>query len=98
MMTYINDKNNLRLIMNMLRINKESIQFEAFHVFKVFVANPKKEIGIETVLYQNKEKIILFLQDFCKDKEDDEQFSDEKSLLISTLKKLKDPVPKPAEG
>lgn len=97
MMTYINDKNNLRIIMNMLRKVEESIQFEAFHVFKVFVANPKKEIGIATVLYQNKEKIILFLKDFCKDKEDDEQFSDEKSLLISTLKKLKDPTPTTAE-
>lgn len=97
MMKYINDMRNLRLIMNMLRINKESIQYEAFHVFKVFVANPKKEVGIATMLFQNKEKIILFLKDFCKDR-DDEQFNDEKSLLISTLKKLKNPVPEKTEG
>jgi calcium binding protein 39 len=68
MVEYINDKNNLRLIMNMLRINKPMIQFEAFHVFKVFIANPKKEHDIAKVLFTNKEKIILFLKDFCKDK------------------------------
>jgi len=33
---------NLCLMMNLLRDEARSIQFEAFHVFKVFVANPNK--------------------------------------------------------
>lgn len=90
-MAYINDKNNLRLIMNVLRSTSTAIQFEAFHIFKVFVANPKKTIDIATVLYQNQAKIIAFLGDFCTDKED-EQFNEEKQLLIMTLKNLKNPV------
>jgi hypothetical protein len=68
MMAYINDKNNLRLIMNMLRNTSTAIQFEAFHIFKVFVANPKKTLDIATVLYQNQAKIISFLSDFCTDR------------------------------
>lgn len=40
MMRFISDRGNLRTIMMMLRHKQPNIQFEAFHVFKVFVANP----------------------------------------------------------
>lgn len=53
----------------------------AFHVFKVFVANPKKPSEICSILYQNKTKLIPFLEAFQTDK-GDEQFYDEKKLLI----------------
>jgi len=43
MMRYINNADNLKIMMNMLRGNTKAIQFEAFHVFKIFVANPKKK-------------------------------------------------------
>ena len=39
---YIGDVENLCLMMNLLRDEARSIQFEAFHVFKVFVANPQQ--------------------------------------------------------
>ena len=38
MMKYIGNKENLKLIMNLLRIKSTAIQFEAFHVFKARVA------------------------------------------------------------
>lgn len=53
----------------------------AFHVFKVFVANPKKPPDIVTILYNNKDKIIVYLNNFHLDRED-AQFVDEKRLLI----------------
>jgi calcium binding protein 39 len=55
--------------------------YRAFHVFKVFVANPKKPSEICSILYQNKTKLIPFLEAFQTDK-GDEQFNDEKKLLI----------------
>ncbi|CAE6455921.1 unnamed protein product [Rhizoctonia solani] len=65
---------NLKMMMNLLRDKSRNIQFEAFHVFKVFVANPKKPAQIEAILRRNKDKLLTFLRDFHNDKED-EQFS-----------------------
>lgn len=42
MTRYIGNEANLKMMMNFLRDKSRNIQFEAFHVFKVFVANPKK--------------------------------------------------------
>lgn len=71
--------------------NTKAIQFEAFHVFKIFVANPKKSPGIVEILSRNKRKLIEFLQKFQKDKENnDEQFNEEKNTLLNTLNQLED--------
>ncbi|KAF8548724.1 mo25 protein [Imleria badia] len=87
MTRYIADEENLKLIMNMLRSKSKNTQFEAFHVFKIFVANPKKPPPIETILRRNKEKLLTFFKDFLNDKED-EQFSDEKQFLIDQIQNL----------
>ena len=60
---------NLKMMMNLLRDKSRNIQFEAFHVFKVFVANPKKPPQIESILRRNKEKLLTFLKGFHNDKE-----------------------------
>ena len=91
MMRYIASKDNLKTIMNMLRDKSPNIQFEAFHVFKVFVANPNKPNDIALVLYKNKDKLITFLNNFYSDKED-AQFNEEKCLLIETLSHLTKPI------
>jgi hypothetical protein len=41
---------------------------QAFHVFKVFVANPNKPAPILAILVNNKEKLISFLSNFHNDK------------------------------
>jgi calcium binding protein 39 len=69
MTRYIAEEGNLKLMMNMLRDKSKNIQFEAFHVFKVFVANPKKPPQIETILRRNKDKLLVFLKSFHNDKE-----------------------------
>lgn len=51
---------------------------------QVFVANPKKPPVIENILRRNRERLVTFLSNFHNDK-DDEQFTDEKSYLISLL-------------
>ena len=64
MMRYISDKNNLKSIMIIMRSPAANIQFEAFHVFKVFVANPNKPVEIRNILRLNKVRLIAFLQGF----------------------------------
>ena len=68
MMRYIVDKANLRVIMGLLRHNQPNIQFEAFHVFKVFVANPEKPADIAEILALNKARLVGFLRGFQNDK------------------------------
>lgn len=93
MTKYIGNAENLKLIMNCLRDSSKNIQFEAFHVFKVFVANPKKTQPILDILLKNQQKLLDFLPKFHHDRTDDEQFNDEKSYLIKQIKELK-----PTEG
>ena len=69
MTRYIANDANLKMMMNLLRDKSKNIQFEAFHVFKVFDANPKKPPQIEAILRRNKEKLLEFLRDFHNDKE-----------------------------
>jgi calcium binding protein 39 len=90
MMKYINSADNLKIMMNLLRGNTKAIQFEAFHVFKIFVANPKKSQPVIEILVRNKRKLIEFLQKFQKEKDDD-QFNEEKNTLLNTLQQLPEP-------
>lgn len=78
-MVYIAGVGNLMLIMTLLRDPSRSIAFEAFHVFKVFVANPNKSPGVLEVLAKNTDKLLRFLSDFQGDRED-EDFAKEKEV------------------
>lgn len=84
MMKYVSDRDNLKILMNLLRSKKVRIQIEAFHVFKVFVVNPRKPNEITLILLNNREKLVAYLQKFHKDI-DDHQFEEERALVIDTL-------------
>ncbi|XP_033637768.1 calcium-binding protein 39-like [Asterias rubens] len=88
MTKYISNPENLKLMMNMLRDTSRNIQFEAFHVFKVFVANPNKTPAILGILHKNQSKLVEFLSAFHTDRTEDEQFNDEKAYLIKQIKEL----------
>ncbi|WFD25780.1 Hym1p [Malassezia nana] len=68
MVRYVSSEENLKRTMNALRDRSKHIQLEAFHVFKVFVANPKKTPAVEAILRRNKARLITFLQDFPGDR------------------------------
>ncbi|KNC87135.1 calcium-binding protein 39 [Sphaeroforma arctica JP610] len=88
MTRYICGPENLKRMMNLLRSKSRNIQFEAFHVFKVFVANPNKPEPILNILLKNKEKLVDFLNKFHNDRTDDEQFNDEKAYLMKQIQNL----------
>jgi len=87
MTKYISVRSNLKLMMKMLSDKSRNIQFEAFHVFKVFVANPNKPQPILEILQQNKATLLNYLADFQPDR-DDEQFTDEKTYLLRQIEAL----------
>jgi len=87
MTRYISSSSNLKLMMNLLRDKNRTIQFEAFHVFKVFVANPNKTKPVLEILQKNKDRLISFLTQFHNDKEE-EQFNDEKAFLLKQIQAI----------
>ncbi|CDW56019.1 protein Mo25 [Trichuris trichiura] len=89
MTRYISNPENLKLMMNLLIERSRSIQFEAFHVFKVFVANPAKPKPIADILIRNRERLVDFLSKFHAERTEDEQFNDEKAYLIKQIQEMK---------
>ncbi|XP_035902984.1 protein Mo25-like [Anopheles stephensi] len=89
MTKYITNPANLKLIMTLLKDKSRNIQFEAFHVFKAFVANPDKPSPILVILLRNQEKLVDFLTHFQTDHLEDEQFNEERSYLIRQIMELK---------
>jgi len=88
MTKYISQSSNLKLMMTLLRDPSKNIQFEAFHVFKVFVANPKKPQPVLDILVKNKQLLITYLTDFHNDRSEDDQFVEEKQYLIKQIQSL----------
>lgn len=93
MTAYVNDVNNLRLVMTLMRNKSQNIKFEAFQIFKIFVANPKKTRPVEDTLIKNQLKLIEFLNNFTfpDQRKEDEQFNDERKFVISKLSSLTGP-------
>ncbi|XP_058081566.1 putative MO25-like protein At5g47540 isoform X1 [Magnolia sinica] len=87
MMRYVCSKDNLRILMNLLRESSKNIQIEAFHVFKLFAANQNKPPEIASILVANRSKILRFFSNFKLDKED-EQFEADKAQVIREIASL----------
>jgi calcium binding protein 39 len=87
MTQYIDSVDNLKTVMNLLLQESVNIRYEAFHVFKIFVANPKKAPSIEAILTRNKDGLLTLLSDFLEDRKDD-QFRDEKAFIIKQIQAL----------
>ncbi|GKA86629.1 putative MO25-like protein [Tanacetum coccineum] len=84
MVRYVCSLDNMRVLMNLLRDSNKSIQVEAFHVFKLFVANQKKPPEIVSVLIANRSKLIRFFSDFSLEKAD-EQFEADKAEVVKVI-------------
>jgi calcium binding protein 39 len=85
MTAYVDSGDHLTKCMKLLRDERKMIQYEAFHVFKVFVANPNLSTQVKTILLRNQEKLLRFLPKFLEDRTEDDQFTDEKSYLLRRI-------------
>lgn len=89
MIRYVNSRKNLILIMHLLRDTSPHITLDAFHVFKVFVANPNKIPEVIKILQDNKQKLCAYLETLHSEREQsDTQFRDEKALIIATIRAI----------
>jgi len=88
MSAYVADVDNLKVIMKLLGDRSAAITLEAFHVFKIFVANPRKSEKVERLLIKNKDKLIHFLTEFRVDQNQDEQFEEERTYLIRQIRNM----------
>ncbi|CAM8934150.1 unnamed protein product [Rhodiola kirilowii] len=87
MTRYVSSRENLRILMNLLRESSKSIQIEAFHVFKLFAANQNKPADIVSILVANKSKLLRLFADFKIDKEE-EQFEADKAQVVREIAAL----------
>ncbi|KAG8385836.1 hypothetical protein BUALT_Bualt03G0086600 [Buddleja alternifolia] len=68
MTRYVSSRDNLRILMNLLRESSKSIQIDAFHVFKLFAANQNKPPDIVGILLTNRSKLLRLFADFKTEK------------------------------
>ncbi|KAF2174160.1 hypothetical protein M409DRAFT_16428 [Zasmidium cellare ATCC 36951] len=90
MCRYVESGDNLKLIMWQLKDDRRMVQYEAFHVFKIFAANPNKSPEVQKFLIMNKQRLLKFLPRFLEDRTDDDQFNDEKAWLVKAIGNLPD--------
>ncbi len=88
---YISDKQHLEIIISLMKKYKQnSISLEAYHIFKIFVADPHKQKSINIILWKNKHRLIHFLTNFHNDKAgENEQFAADKNSVIECISKIK---------
>jgi len=89
MIRYVSKVEFLQLQMTLLKDKSKSIQFEAFNIFKIFVANPRKTPKVHQILYQNRDKLVKLLQNLSwTTREDDEVFLKDRHTTVEKLKTL----------
>ncbi|RAL09560.1 Mo25 family protein [Aspergillus homomorphus CBS 101889] len=98
MMQYVESGENLKLCMKLLRDDRKMVQYEGFHVFKVFVANPNKSVAVQRILINNRDRLLRFLPRFLEDRTEDDQFTDEKSFLVRQIELLPNEPVEPARS
>ncbi|CAN8266642.1 unnamed protein product [Cochlearia groenlandica] len=87
MVKYVSSLDNLRIMMNLLREPAKNIKLEAFHVFKLFVANEEKPDDIVAILVANRNKILRLFAELKPEKED-EGFESDKSVVLNVIASL----------
>lgn len=89
MTQYISSAPHLKLSMALLRDDGRMVQYEAFHIFKVFVANPNKSEEVRRIFVMNREKLLRFLPGFLESRGDEDlQFKDEKAYCLRQIEAL----------
>ncbi|KAG6405291.1 hypothetical protein SASPL_132878 [Salvia splendens] len=87
MVRYVSSKNNMKVLMNLMRETHKCIQIDAFHVFKLFVANKNKPADIINILAANRNKLLQFFDGFNTEKED-EMFAADKAQVVKEIREL----------
>nr|AFK34649.1 unknown [Medicago truncatula] len=89
MKRYILEVRFLKVMMTLLTDSSKNIQLSAFHIFKIFVANPNKPRDVKIILGKNKGKLLELLHNLSPGKgSEDEQFEEEKEFIIKEIERI----------
>ncbi|XP_038988293.1 calcium-binding protein 39 isoform X2 [Phoenix dactylifera] len=91
MKRYIIEVRYLKIMMALLKDSSKNIQICAFHIFKVFVANPNKPREIIEVLANNHAELLMLLHCLPTSRSEDEQLEEERDLVIKEIESLSHP-------
>lgn len=87
MNTYINSPENVKLIMTLMTDKSKNLQIEAFNIFKVIVANPRKSKPVLDILIKNRDNLLKYFETFGTDI-GDSIFIDERGFVIQGIESL----------
>lgn len=88
MTEYVRSEQNLQIHMNLLKNDSVTIQLEAFHVFKLFAANPRKPPRVRSILARNHRGLVKLLRTFAEKQKDDENFGEDLGTVLRVLGEL----------
>mmetsp|Transcript_98947 Transcript_98947/g.288568 ORF Transcript_98947/g.288568 Transcript_98947/m.288568 type:complete len:409 (+) Transcript_98947:217-1443(+) len=92
MIEYVGNDLFLQIHMNLLRASSRAIQLEAFHIFKIFVANPNKPQRVQQILFRNKDRLVKLLVSAGKKRESDKNLMQDLKTVVGVLQALGSPV------
>mmetsp|Transcript_62612 Transcript_62612/g.118490 ORF Transcript_62612/g.118490 Transcript_62612/m.118490 type:complete len:375 (-) Transcript_62612:73-1197(-) len=98
MLAYVGNEQYLQIHMNLLRENSKALQVDAFHIFKIFAANPKKPQRVQQILYKNRERLIKLIGTLKPNKGEDASFTDDQAAVVKSLMSLEAPPMKKSLG
>ncbi|XP_044977850.1 degreening-related gene dee76 protein-like isoform X1 [Hordeum vulgare subsp. vulgare] len=87
MKRYIQEVRFLNIMIGLLKDSSKNIRICAFHVFKVFVANPNKPRGIIEALRDNRRELLKLLHGLPASKGEDE-LDEERDMIIQKIENL----------
>ena len=87
MRKYISSDQSLRVIMGLMLDSNKVIQSAAIEVFKVFLANPKKNEDVKSILVKNREILISYFENLNTKSKEESQM-DGSLNLISQLHEI----------
>lgn len=96
MLRYVSDEHYLKIHMTLLRDNSKAIQADAFHVFKIFAANPNKPPRVHQILFKNRERLVKLLDAIGRS--GDESFAQDRKAVVQALHTLQPLPARPPSG
>jgi calcium binding protein 39 len=87
LLRFLDDVENLQLVMALLRSTSAKVQNRAYTVFKLFVQNPRRAEHVTSDLRRNREKLCKFLAGFQIEAANSD-LEEEKHLVIDLIEGL----------
>jgi hypothetical protein len=88
LLVFLEDLENLQLVMALLKSTSAKVQNRAYSVFKLFVQNPRRADPVTSTLRKNRTKLCKFLSEFPIEGTDPE-LEEERRLVVAIIDGLK---------